>query len=270
MTALKSAPVTDLRPAPSPLEKRLITIASGKGGVGKTWLAISLAHALSQRGRRVMLFDGDLGLANVDIQLGLTPAADVSDVLAGRRTLAQALTRYEDDSAVRIGFDILAGQSGTGALGSLGRDALLGLRSALISAAGGYDHVLLDLGAGVDQTVAMLAHHGGRCVVVITPEPTALTDAYAFIKLRRMRDPQAVVEIAVNKAETSRDGTQAYETIAKACASFLGFRPGLLGVVRRDSHVPEAIRMQLPVLARHPTCQAAGDITALAGALLKS
>ncbi|MEX6725092.1 nucleotide-binding protein [Parapedomonas caeni] len=265
-----TASVSALRPVPNPLEKRLITIASGKGGVGKTWLAISLAHALSRRGRAVLLFDGDLGLANVDIQLGLSPTTDLADVMSGRAQLANAVTRYDDEAARSAGFDVIAGRSGAGSLIGMGRDALIGLRQNLVASAERYDDVLLDLGAGIEQPVAILAHHGGRCLVVVTPEPTAITDAYAFIKLRRMRDATADIRIVVNQASTRREGEQTYETLSKACASFLKFTPALAGIIRRDTKVKDAIRAQTSLLVRHPECPAAQDVEALAANLIKN
>lgn len=256
-----------LHPTPAPLEKRLITVASGKGGVGKTWLAITLAHALALRGRKVMLFDGDLGLANVDIQLGLMPTKDLGDVLSGEIALAEAVTPFSIDAAQPVHFDILAGRSGSGSLAGLGKDAILGVRQALVQAAAKYDDVILDLGAGIDQPVAILANHGGTCLVVVTPEPTAITDAYAFIKLRRLRDPAADIRLAVNGIASRREGEQTYQTLAKACASFLKFTPPLAGMVHRDTKVRDAIRAQTALLTRSPECPAAQDVTELARAL---
>lgn len=264
-----TAPVSQLRPQPHPNEKRLITIASGKGGVGKTWLAISLSHALARLGRKVLLFDGDLGLANVDIQLGLSPEADTSDVLSGRLKLSDALCQYQDDAARTAGFDVLAGRSGAGTLAGLGRDVLIGLRQQLIQAASSYDHVLLDMGAGIEQPVAILSSHAGKCLVVVTPEPTSITDAYAFIKLRRLRDTTADIRIVINQAQSRREGEQTYETISRACANFLKFTPPLAGIIRRDNKVKESIRAQMSLLARHPDSPAAQDIEALAAKIAK-
>src|SRR5277367_5334697 len=120
--------------------RNMIAIASGKGGVGKTWFAITLCHALAKRKKRVLLFDGDLGLANVDIQLGLTPELDLGAVIEGTTTLPGAITKYEEGK-----FDILAGRSGSGNLASLPTQRLSELRNDLIALARNYDQVVIDL-----------------------------------------------------------------------------------------------------------------------------
>lgn len=127
---------------------RIVAVASGKGGVGKTWLAIALAHSAARAGRRVLLFDGDLGLANVDIQLGLTPEHDLAVVIAGRATLGQTALQYAEG-----GFDIVAGRSGSGALSALDPERLVRVLAALRAEARRYELVLLGLGAGLDRAV---------------------------------------------------------------------------------------------------------------------
>src|SRR5438552_1285509 len=134
--------MTTVHPAagssPLPKARNVVAVASGKGGVGKTWFAITLAHAFARSGQRALLFDGDLGLANVDIQLGLMPERDLGGVIAGRITLAQATTRYADG-----GFDIIAGRSGNGSLATLPGQRLTQLRSELVALAASYDQVVL-------------------------------------------------------------------------------------------------------------------------------
>ncbi|HEX9792299.1 MAG TPA: MinD/ParA family protein [Kiloniellales bacterium] len=240
-----------------------VAIASGKGGVGKTWLSVTLCHALARAGCKALLFDGDLGLANVDIQLGLTPHHDLAAVIAGRCKLDEAIINYGEG-----GFDVLAGRSGSGSLANLSPERLTALSKALAAMAPAYDRIVLDLGAGVERTVRQLAAQARSCLVVTTDEPTAMTDAYAFIKLLLMQQPDAEVRIVVNMAGSESEGERTYATLRKACASFLKTAPVLAGIVRRDRKVKEAIRHQAPLLMRYPNCTAAEDVEALTRRLL--
>lgn len=251
--------------SPQSAEKRLITVASGKGGVGKTWFSVTLAHTLASQGKTVMLFDGDLGLANVDIQLGLMPSKDLGTVLSGEASLKEAVTRYVDPAGVTV--DVVAGKSGSGALSSLSQSMLIRLKDDIIECAHDYDHVILDLAAGLDAAVTTLSQHTGKILVVMTGDPTSLTDAYAFIKVTASRNPGADISIVVNNVATKRDGEKAFEAIKRAAEGFLKISPTLLGIIRTDSKVTEAIRSQMPLLARHPQADAADDIKALAGKL---
>ena len=244
-------------------DSRTIAVASGKGGVGKTWFAITLAHAFARQGLRVLLFDGDLGLANIDIQLGLTPEHDLAGVIAGKATLAQAALHYADG-----GFDIVAGRSGSGALSALDPAALERTLAALQQAASQYDVVLLDLGAGLDRAVRRMSAWADMLLVLATEEPTSLTDAYAVLKLYAADSPAGDARVVVNLASTRPAGERTFATLQRACATFLGRAPSLAGVIRRDDRVRDAIRRQTLLLTRHPACSAAMDVEAAARSLL--
>lgn len=239
--------------------RNIIAVASGKGGVGKTWFSITLAHSLAKMGKSVLLFDGDLGLANVDVQLGLMPKRDLNDVIRGRLTLEHVVQRYDEG-----GFDIIAGRSGQASLSALPSQRLLMLRDQLLDVAGKYDVVIIDLGAGVDRTVRMFAAMATKTLLVTTDEPTSLTDAYAFIKLGNAAGTSKYVSVVVNMAASIVEGEKTYKTLLKACENFLRLSPALAGMIRQDPKVKDTIRHQTPILIRSPNADAADDVQKIA------
>ena len=243
--------------------QNMIAVASGKGGVGKTWFSITLAHALSGFKQKTLLFDGDLGLANVDIQLGLMVQDDLGSVVSEIKTLNQVVTHSD-----KTHCDIIAGRSGSAGLASLpiGRLQILGEDLSLL--AHSYQKVILDMGAGVEKSVRILSSLAEKIIVVCTDEPTSLTDAYAYIKIMSMQYPKCQLNLVVNQANSIREGERTYETILKACRSFLKISPPLLGVIRRDTRVRDSIRSQMPLLSRYPTSEAAEDVLAIARKLI--
>ncbi len=242
----------------------VIAVASGKGGVGKTFFSISLSHAMAKAGKKVLLFDGDLGLANVDVQLGLMPKRDLNDVIRGRLGLDKVIQRYEDG-----GFDIIAGRSGQASLSALPSQRLTLLRDQLLEVADDYDVVILDLGAGVDRIVRMLSASAIRTLLVTTDEPTALTDAYAFIKLGSAAGMSKNVGVIINQATNKTEGEKTYKTLLKACENFLRLTPPMIGMVRHDPRVKDTIRHQTPILTRSPNSEAAEDVEGIADIVLK-
>jgi flagellar biosynthesis protein FlhG len=248
--------------APRPMKRNIVAVASGKGGVGKTWFSITLAHLMARQGSRVLLCDGDLGLANVDVQLGITPRRDLATVIGGRLALADAATSYEPG-----GFDILAGRSGSGSLATTPLARLAQLREELERAAQSYDHVVLDLGAGIERPVRLLAAAARTCLVIATDEPTSITDAYAFIKVTNGEQIADDIRIVVNMAGSMREGERTYLTLRRACNEFLKLDPPLAGVIRRDDKVKDCIRRQTSLVTRHPNSDAALDVDAIARGL---
>ena len=230
----------------------LVVIASGKGGVGKTCLAIGLAQAMAGQGGAVTLVDGDLGLANVDVQLGLAPGPDLGDVLGGRLPPAAAIRPHP------AGFGVLPGRSGDGALAAGDGATLLALLRAIPGA------VVLDLGAGLGPQQRRLAAAADLLLVVATEEPTSLTDAYAVLKLHRRDAPGQAAALVVNQVSGPAAAARVHRALDGACRSFLGRGVPLLGAVRRDARVAQAIRAQAPLLTRFPNTAAAEDLRALA------
>jgi len=245
-------------------KNNVLAIASGKGGVGKTWLAVTLSHLFARSGRHVLLFDGDIGLANVDVQLGLTPQRDLSSVLSGRNTLKEAVTHYDEG-----GFDIIAGRSGSASLATLPVEKLEAMAAELSNLQKNYDFVVIDLGAGIEQHVQYLASLASRCIVVVTDEPTSLTDAYAFIKVTCGTKNAPEIRIVINQAATQKEGEATYHTINKACVNFLNMSPQLLGIVRRDNKVKDSIRSQKSLLIKAPHSTAATDAAVLSIKLMQ-
>jgi len=258
------------RAASEELIPNVIAVASGKGGVGKTWLSISLAQAMAQQGHRVLLFDGDLGLANIDVQLGIQPGMDLGTALERQMPLNRAVIAFPSG-----GFDLIAGRSGSGSLASMPVNRLQHLAAGLRAVSEGYDRVIVDLGAGIERPVRYLAGRAGYCLVVTTDEPTALTDAYALIKMVTLDagghgTPTGVpIGVAVNMAASREIGQRTHETLNKACDRFLKRQVPLLGVIRRDPKVRDSIAHQVPLLVRHPGSPAASDVEALAVNLIQ-
>ncbi len=244
---------------------RVVSIASGKGGVGKTWFSISLGEALARMNRRVLLVDCDVGLANIDVQLGLRPAVDLSRIVMGEAPLSHAIQQVD-----AIGLDVLPGLSGSGYLGGLDPLMVGWIRGELRRSCEDYDIIVLDLPSGVEHGVRELMRHADDEIIITTSEPTALTDAYALIKATSRQRLGNVPKLVVNFAEDIAAGRQTMEGLIKVCERFLTIKPGSLGVIRRDARVSEAIGRQSPLMQCYPGSNAARDVAAAAEVFLAS
>jgi len=235
----------------------LTVLASGKGGVGKTFLAVTLAHALARRGRRVLLVDADLGLANIEIQLGLEPGIALGRAIRAGLDLETLVRRHET-----CGFAFIGGGGSGEALRGLATARLEQAVDALRTLAHGFDDVLVDLPSGLGRVASTFSAVASRLVVVGNNEPTTLTDNYAFIKLTRDAAPEPW--FLANDVADATEGSLAAATLSRACRRFLALDCHELGQVRRDPRVPEAIRRQMPYLDRSPGGPAAADIERVA------
>jgi flagellar biosynthesis protein FlhG len=244
--------------------ENIIAVASGKGGVGKTWFSITLAHLFARAGRRTLLFDGDIGLANVDVQLGLTAKYDLGAVFSGQRLMKDSITHYEQGK-----FDILAGRSGSTSMASLGATRMQPAAEQLVALAGEYDHVIIDLGAGIEQHVQVMSALASKVIVILTDEPTSLTDAYAFIKLCVTRPNPPAIHVVVNQSASQKEGEATFAAINRATENFLKFSPTLLGVIRKDNKVKDSIRAQSSIIDKAPHTTAASDVATISIKLMK-
>ena len=254
----KPAMTTPILPAP-----RLTAIGSGKGGTGKTLVAIALAQALAHEGERVLLCDADLGLSNSAVQLGLDRGGDLPALMAGTRTLSQAVVPVLGGADARGGFDLVAAPSGSGALANTGAVAAEDLVAKLRTGRE-YTRVLIDLGAGVDAAVMRFAAAADETLLVLTPDPASLTDAYAFAKLLLKATGTRLPLALVNMAMSDADARRTEDALAATCSAFLNCVPDFLGSVPRDAQALEAVRRQCPVLTHLPQGAAARALTQIA------
>lgn len=228
-----------------------LAITGSKGGVGKSNLAVNLAVALRRCGRNVLLVDGDLGLANVDVLLGLVPERTVEHLLSGAARLEDLLIEGPD------GIRILPAASGVPEFARLAHPARARLVAALSRASTMAHDVLVDTGAGLGEATLSLQLAASRVLVVTTSEPTSLVDAYATLKVLWSADPSKKADLVVNGVESAGEAERAFEQIAKAAGHFLGQEPGWLGAVYRDPHVVESVRRQRALLTLFPSSRAA-------------
>jgi flagellar biosynthesis protein FlhG len=236
---------------------RVVTVTSGKGGVGKTTLAANLGLELARSGRNVLLLDGDLGLANLSILFNLAPRWDLGDVFAGRCALGDAVVE------VRPGLHLLPAAAGAAALADLSAESRGALLDEIHSLGAAADLLLIDTGAGLSPTVLSLVAMADRTLLVTTHEPTALSDAYGLVKAAVSRGV-ADIEVVINEAASH---AQARDTHAKLCRltqRFLAVSPPLVAVIPRDECVGEAIVRQEPLTTIYPYARATRAIAALA------
>ncbi len=239
-----------------------LSILSGKGGVGKTNLALNLGFALYKASHPVLLMDCDLGLANLDVMLGLAPDKTIQDLLAPGVTPDQVAVPIEPG-----GFDFLPSASGVPDLVEMDEDLQAVLFKKLTSMFSRYDYLLLDLGAGISHTVLDFAAMTHERIVIVTPEPTSLTDGYALIKIMQARYGVSDFHVVVNMAENKAEGEKTFARLNAACERFLSLSLNHLGTVRNDHAVSISVIRQTPLLRSSPTSPAAKDILTLAARL---
>lgn len=247
----------------------IIAISSGKGGVGKTTIAVNLSIALSRIGKRVGLLDADLGTANADLLCGLNPTRRIDSII-GSRSIARSVMNLAMDAPG--GFRLIPGSVGGQRLDSFltesDRDELL---RCLACEDSGHDALFIDTGAGVSDGVLGFVSNADIAIVVATPEPTSIADAYALIKsvtpALSTRVARTRVMLLVNQASGSREATSVHQRIDAVSRRFLGRGIDLLGHIERDEAVAAAVRHRTPLLIGAPRASAARDLLRIANCL---
>ncbi len=240
---------------------RTITITSGKGGVGKTNVSLNLAIQLAAMGKLTCLFDADLGLANINILLGLQPERDLKDVILNGLSIPEVLIRNQ------MGVDILPGSSGVEELADLPPDKVERLITAFEDMSG-YDFVLIDTSAGISKNVIGFCLASPEVILVITPEPTSLTDAYALLKVLTLNGFKGSVRIIVNQCRDASHAKEVYNKFRAAVAKYLQVNLSPIGMIYQDPKVTDAVRRQTPFMILYPECSAAKCIRKIAERLV--
>lgn len=236
----------------------VIAVTSGKGGVGKTNVAVNLAVSLAEAGQKVLLFDADLGLANVDIALGLKPKYDIQHVIAGEQTLDDILIPGP------AGIRVIPASSGVARMASLTAPEQAGLVRAFSELKTPVDTLVVDTGAGIDSTVLTFTAACQEVIVVICDEPTSLTDAYALIKVLNQQCNVKRFQVLANMVDNELQGRQLFDKLCRVADRFLDVHLGYLGAVPRDDYLRRAVRAQRPVVSEYPRSESARALRALA------
>lgn len=243
--------------------KNIIAIASKASGVGKTWFASNLAQSFSLYRERVLFFDADVGGANIGAQLGADFTNNFKEIVEGKTTLNQIVKRFD-----KAKFDIISCKKDGNRLASapVGRLQVIGEDLSVLSSY--YDRVIVDLSDDNGKCLSVFSNLADDVVVVCTEDPASITEAYGFVKNVIIKYGEKPIGIVVNQAESLSEGKRAYEILAKGCLDFMGTAPSLLGVVRRDARVRDAIRNQTLMVNRYPTSEALFDVMEIAKKML--
>lgn len=237
---------------------KVLTVTGGKGGVGKTNVATNLAIALAQLGRRVMLLDADLGLANVDVLLGLQPRCTLADVLRGERSLADVIITGP------AGIRVVPGASGIAELADLGAAGQAGLINSFSELTEDLDLLVIDTAAGISSSVLRFCAAASDVLVVVCDEPSSITDAYALIKVLSSRHGVTRFRIVTNMTHQGGDGRQLFEKLLRVTERFLQVTLDHAGSLPYDDRVWRAVQLQAPFVTAFPGSLAATALKRLA------
>ncbi len=241
----------------------IISISSGKGGVGKTSFTVNLAAALSGKSRKILLIDGDMGLANVDVVLGLNVRHSLREIIEEQRDPMDTLIEIMPD------FFVLPASSGVPEMASLSYEEQAYLTSSLEHITDNFDYVLVDTAAGIGESVLWFNDWADTNFIILTPDPTSMTDAYALIKVLHTRYEKNDFSLIINNVKSRKEGKEVFTSMSAVLENFLGIKPRHQGDIPHDSSVAQAIRKQKPFLVDQPKTRASLAIMEICNKMLK-
>ena len=243
---------------PASAAVQVIAVTGGKGGTGKTSVAVNLATALAQNGRKVMLLDGDLGLANVDVLLGLTPRFTLEHVLNGERRLEEVI--LETQSGVRV----VPSASGVARMAALTTTEQAGIVQAFGSLPGTLDVLIVDTAAGISESVLQFCQASQQILVVLRDEPTSLTDTYALIKVLSRNHGVRQFRVLANMTRNAGQGENVFRRLQRVTDRYLEVVLDFVGEIPEDNSMQKSIQAQRAVLEAYPSCPASRAFKRLA------
>lgn len=246
---------------------RVITVTSGKGGVGKTSISINLAIQLTRLGKKVVVFDADFGLANIEVMLGVRPQYNLADMMFRGKDLTDIITQGEE------GISFISGGSGIQELASMNREQVMFLTSRLIALDKYADIIIVDTGAGISDSVLEFVLASTEVLLVATPEPTSITDAYALLKALNRKEEfvkeDTSIKMISNRVKNDAEGQNLYEKMRVVSDKFLNIPITYLGPVPMDEQISKAVMRQKPVSVINPDASSAKAIKQIAERLLE-
>ncbi|REK76526.1 MinD/ParA family protein [Paenibacillus paeoniae] len=243
-------------------DTRVITVTSGKGGVGKSNFSLNFSLALQRLGKKVLLFDADIGMANIDVLMGQSSPYSLYHLLKQEKTIWDIVCSGPE------GLHYIAGGSGFMDLLELSEDQIARFVSEVEKLHGEYDVILFDTGAGLSKETVKFITAAQETIVVTTPEPTSLTDAYALIKMVKSIDPSVAFKLIVNRASDEREGRATAQKISLVASRFLQSDIPALGMIPDDPYVSKAVKRQVPFLIGYPDCVSAAAVERIAQSFL--
>lgn len=246
---------------------RVIAVTSGKGGVGKTSISVNLALQFRNQGKKVVILDADFGLANVEVMLGIRPQYNLADVIFSNQSIEDVIT----EGPSGIGF--ISGGSGIQDLGNLDKTRLQKLIAQLVKLDNLYDVVIIDTGAGIADSVIEFVLSAPEVLLVITPEPTSITDAYSLLKVVNRKKEfdrnSKAIKVITNRVESYEDGQEIYDKIRIVVSKFLNIQLEYLGYIPYDRRMGNAVLEQRPVVIDAPNSEPALRLKSICNTLLE-